>query len=88
MQASICNCADMLLAWASPSCSGDVDWEALKVRFCREAVEGRDRFQRASVFDEDLEETLQWVAERAAEEVGNTLHVARDLAYELLCTGE
>ena len=43
-----------------------------KIKFCREAVEGRDRFAKSSVFDDDLESALQWIKQTSPEEVSST----------------
>ena len=45
------------------------DKAAKKLRFCTEAVESRDRFTNRVVMDDDLVETLQWLAESTPEEV-------------------
>ena len=40
-----------------------------KIQFCTEAVASRDRFISKVVVDDDLAETLQWLAESTPEEV-------------------
>ena len=48
----------------------------MKVRFCREAVDSRDRFQRTLVLDDDLAEAVQWVSTHTAAAVCVTAFAA------------
>lgn len=43
--------------------------DAIKIRFCREAVQRPDRFARELILDDDLEGALDWVAQRTAQQV-------------------
>ena len=40
-----------------------------KLRFCTEAVASKDRFVDKVVIEDDLTETLQWLAESTPQEV-------------------
>jgi len=40
-----------------------------KLRFCTEAVASKDRFVDKVVIEDDLAETLQWLAESTPQEV-------------------
>ena len=62
--------------------------DTLKIRFCREALEGSDRFTKNVQLSVDLEAATGWVARRTPDEVNRSrLHIINEIenAAKILC---
>ena len=54
--------------------------DAKKLRFCRGAVESRDRFTAEVCLDADLREAIAWIASPTVEEASRSNSVRRHCA--------